>query len=290
MTTRKSNYEKIKAPDALIIDKATFTAKLLERIEFGKELFSRYITNMDELDRNQKDYVKWDNYNSEFLKNSFNNENNEYRKQYTNVNYSFMITGGNTPSEKLKELKEDIQNKVEYLEALVEQVELIKSEVEEVLQKPSLKTKGTDKTNIFVVHGHNTAVLQSLARTIEKLGLNPIILHEQANGGKTIIEKFESHSNVRFAIILLTDDDEGKAKTDIDLKKRARQNVVLELGYFIGKLGRSNILPLYSEGVELPSDINGLLYVPLDNAENWKFAIVKELKAAGYSVDANLLL
>jgi predicted nucleotide-binding protein len=105
-----------------------------------------------------------------------------------------------------------------------------------------------------------------------------------------VIEKFEAHSNVGFAIILLTDDDEGKSKTEIDLKKRARQNVVLELGYFIGKLGRSKVLPLYSDGVELPSDIHGLLYIPLDKAENWKFSIVKELKEAGYTVDANKLL
>ncbi len=88
----------------------------------------------------------------------------------------------------------------------------------------------------------------------------------------------------------MTDDDEGKAKTEIDFKTRARQNVVLELGYFIGKLGRKRVLPLYSEDVELPSDIHGLLFVPLDKAENWKFSIVKELKAAGYSVDANKLL
>lgn len=144
--------------------------------------------------------------------------------------------------------------------------------------------------NIFIVHGHNISIQQTVARTIEKLDLNPIILQEQPNEGKTIIEKFEYHSDVGFAIVLLTDDDEGKAKNEKDLKMRARQNVVLELGYFIGKLTRSRVLPLYSEGVELPNDIHGLLYTPLDKSGNWKFAIVKELKAAGYSVDANKLL
>ena len=88
----------------------------------------------------------------------------------------------------------------------------------------------------------------------------------------------------------MTDDDEGKLKTELDLKSRARQNVVLELGYFIGKLGRDRVLPLHTEGVELPSDIHGLLYVPIDKADTWKFALVKELKAAGYSVDANSIL
>lgn len=292
-TSRKPASQQVtKTADALIVDKASFTSKLLERIDLGKELVNRQITNVDELEKNEKDYYKWDSYNSEYLKNSFNNESNEYKKRYDSVNNSFFVTsGGNNPSERLRDLKEDIQNKIHNLESLVEKIELLKSEIEITSPRPkTIDTGKTDTTNIFIVHGHNLAIQQSVARTIEKLGLVPIILHEQANAGKTIIEKFETHSNVGFAIILLTDDDEGKSKTDIDLKKRARQNVVLELGYFIGKLGRSKVLPLYSDGVELPSDIHGLLYVPLDKAENWKFSIVKELKEAGYTVDANKLL
>lgn len=292
MATRKTtNSQSDKTPDSLIVDKASFTAKLLERIELGKELINRPVTNVEELELNQKDYYKWDSYNSEYLKNSFNNENNEYRTNYSRVNSFFVISsGGNSPAEKLKELKEDIQNKVEHLESLVERVELIKSDIEIIPKQAPIDTRLADTKQIFIVHGHNTAIQQTVARTIEKLGLTPIILHEKPNAGKTIIEKFETHSNVGFAIILLTDDDEGKSKTEIDLKKRARQNVVLELGYFIGKLGRSKVLPLYSENVELPSDIHGLLYIPLDKAENWKFSIVKELKEAGYTVDANKLL
>jgi predicted nucleotide-binding protein len=292
-TSRKPVSQQVTKPaDALIVDKANFTSKLLERISLGKELVDRQITNVDELEKNEKDYYKWDSYNSEYLKNSFNNENSDYKRNYDNVNSSFFVTSGsNNPSERLKDLKEDVQNKIHNLESLVEKVELLKSEIEIAQAKPLVIDKRKlDTTNIFIVHGHNTAIQQSVARTIEKLGLFPIILHEQANAGKTVIEKFETHSNVGFAIILLTDDDEGKSKVDIDLKKRARQNVVLELGYFIGKLGRSKVLPLYSDGVELPSDIHGLLYIPLDKAENWKFSIVKELKEAGYTVDANKLL
>lgn len=292
-TSRKITTQQLpKVPDALIVDKASFTSKLLERIDLGKELVNRQITNVEELDKNEKDFYKWDSYNSEYLKNSFNNESSEYKKRYDNVNNSFFVaSGSNNPSVRLKELKDDIQNKIDNLESLVDKVELIKSEIEITSPKPTVIDTGKkDTTNIFIVHGHNTAIQQSVARTIEKLGLVPIILHEQANAGKTVIEKFETHSNVGFAIILLTDDDEGKSKTEIDLKKRARQNVVLELGYFIGKLGRSKVLPLYSDGVELPSDIHGLLYIPLDKAENWKFSIVKELKEAGYTVDANKLL
>lgn len=280
-------------PDALTIDKASFTSKLIDRIEKGKELVERSITNVQELESNETDFYKWNDYNSEYLKQTFNNEQNEYKRGYDNVNQWLGMLGSpdRTPNEKLQRLKEKIGNKVEFLERLLEKVDLLKSDVEKpAIVKPAKEISHKDNHNIFIVHGHNTAVQQSVARTLEKLGLTPIILHEQPNAGKTIIEKFESNSNVGFAIILLTDDDEGKSKTEIDLKSRARQNVVLELGYFIGKLGRDRVLPLYSEGVELPSDIHGLLYVPIDKADTWKFALVRELKAAGYSVDANSIL
>ncbi|MCX6237166.1 MAG: nucleotide-binding protein [Bacteroidia bacterium] len=125
---------------------------------------------------------------------------------------------------------------------------------------------------------------------MEKLGLNPIILSEQPNQGQTIIEKFELHSNVGFAIVLLTADDLGKTKTDDEEKYRARQNVILEMGFFIGKLGRNKVFPLYESGVELPGDLHGVLYNPLDEANSWKFKLAKELKSAGYDVDANKLL
>ena len=144
--------------------------------------------------------------------------------------------------------------------------------------------------DVFVVHGHNNEIKIDVARTLEKLGLNPIILHEQPNNGKTIIEKFEAYSNVGFAIVLLTDDDEGKGKKETDFKLRARQNVILELGYFIGRLGRNKVCPLYSRGVDLPTDISGVLYIEIDQGDTWKIRMVKELKAAGYDVDANKII
>lgn len=147
-----------------------------------------------------------------------------------------------------------------------------------------------NKKDVFIVHGHNEELKEKVARTLEKLKLNPLILHEQSDEGLTVIEKFEKHSNVDFAIVLLTYDDYGNAKSNDEKNKRARQNVILELGYFIGKLGRSKVMPLYEKNVELPSDISGVLYTIIDDSENWKFRLVKELKASGYLVDANDIL
>lgn len=140
---------------------------------------------------------------------------------------------------------------------------------------------------VFVVHGHNEAFKQSVARTLEKIGLSPIILHEQANQGRTVIEKFEKNADVGFAVVIVSADDLGKAKAEAELGARARQNVVFEWGYFVGRLGRQRVCALYEEGVEAPSDMDGLVYTPLDKAGHWRFVLGKELKAAGYDVDLN---
>lgn len=156
--------------------------------------------------------------------------------------------------------------------------------------KKKINVKNPNTKEVFIVHGHNEELKVKVARTLERLGLKPIILHEQSNEGQTVIEKFEKHSNVNFAIVLLTYDDHGDIKSSNDKNKRARQNVILELGYFIAKISRKNVMPLYEEGVELPSDISGILYTLIDKTESWKFKLVKELKSAGYSVDANDIL
>jgi len=139
---------------------------------------------------------------------------------------------------------------------------------------------------VFVVHGHDEAVKEAVARFLTKLDLEPVILHEQPNMGRTIIEKFEAHANVGFAVVLLTPDDACGA-TRSEQRKRARQNVVLELGYFMGKLGRLRVCALYVGGVELPSDVNGVLYVPYDEGGGWRLKLAGEIRAAGIDVDLN---
>lgn len=148
---------------------------------------------------------------------------------------------------------------------------------------------------IFVVHGHDEEMKQATARTLSTLGLEPIILHEQANEGKTLIEKFEKHADAGFAVVLLSPDDMAYAKDSgpKTAKPRARQNVILELGYFAAKLGRARVFPLYRErsNIELPSDIAGVIYTPYDRAGGgWRFNLAKELKACGYDIDANRLM
>jgi len=144
-------------------------------------------------------------------------------------------------------------------------------------------------SDVFVVHGHDEALRGQVCLLLEKLDLNPIVLHEQADRGRTVIQKFEDHSDVAYAVVLITPDDEGGIAGSQELTPRARQNVIFELGFFYGKLGRKNVCAILKKGVEFPSDINGVIYKPADPNGAWKLELARELKAAGLSVDLNKL-
>lgn len=152
-----------------------------------------------------------------------------------------------------------------------------------------------NSTEIFIVHGHDDAMKLDVARTLEKLDYKPIILHEQPDKGRNILNKLiEESDNCGFAIILLSPDDYGYSKeTDDSCKKmRARQNVILELGYFLGKLKTDRVVALYKDdpNFEIPSDFVGTLYKKYDASGSWRYELAKELKAAGYTIDANKLI
>lgn len=151
------------------------------------------------------------------------------------------------------------------------------------------KPKNTKK--VFIVHGRDHALKNSVARFLSRLGLEPVILHEQPNKGRTIIEKFMDHSDVGFAVVLLTPDDKGGlAHTPPDkFRCRARQNVVMELGFFLGRLGRERVAVIYDSGVEMPSDYTGVVFIAYDDAGVWQFPLAKEIRAAGITVDLNQL-
>ncbi|APX84410.1 hypothetical protein BV511_06555 [Methylorubrum extorquens] len=142
---------------------------------------------------------------------------------------------------------------------------------------------------IFIVHGHDGEARETVARFLGNIGFDPVILHEQPNRGRTIIEKVEANSDVGFAVVLLTPDDEGCVKGGTP-EPRARQNVLLELGYFIGLLKRENVCALKRGQVDIPSDFAGVVWETMDAANGWKQALARELQAAGYEVDWNKVM
>lgn len=144
---------------------------------------------------------------------------------------------------------------------------------------------------VFVVHGHDHGAKETVARYLERLGLETVILHEKPSESRTVIEKIEAFSDVGFAVVLLTPDDVGAAKDDAaNLKARARQNVVLELGYFLGKLRRSRVCALYTPGVEIPSDYQGVLFIELDGKGAWRTQLAQELSNARLPINVAGLL
>lgn len=143
---------------------------------------------------------------------------------------------------------------------------------------------------VFIVHGHDETLRVKLEATLTKLGFRPVVLRNQPNRFRTILEKFEDYADVGFAVILLTADDIGYDKTKQGTEKyRARQNVVLEMGYFLARLGRNRLMAIHDPGVELPGDISGVVYTDSSNDAQWQVELVRELKAAGYDVDGNKL-
>ena len=151
-------------------------------------------------------------------------------------------------------------------------------------------------TRVFIVHGRDDGTKETVARFLENLGLEPVILQEQPTKGQTIIEKFEELAHpVAYAIVLCTPDDVGALAADYDanpdaLQHRMRQNVVFELGFFAGAKGRKRVCALVKGKIEEPSDYSGVGYIQLDDAGGWRLQLAKELHSAGLPVDPAALL
>lgn len=154
-----------------------------------------------------------------------------------------------------------------------------------------LSNKIFDLNKIFIVHGRDNETKNIVARFIEKLDFEAIILHEQVNDGMTIIEKIEKNTNVGFAIVLYTPCDIGYLSGDAtNLKSRARQNVVFEHGYLISKLGRNKVCALIKGDIETPNDLSGIVYLKMDENDGWKLPLAKEMKSSGLNIDFNQVI
>jgi len=260
---------------------------LIRQIERGQQLLARSISSKQELDQAEADLDRWSAYNRELLLRSFDNPSvaDEYSRYFGGF-------GVFDPSleRMIREYQESVTDKINRLQSIIERLELfpVRSVAPSAPVSTPKAVEQSYKRDVFIVHGHDIAAKEAVARFLMKLGLKPIILAEEPNRGRTIIEKLEGSSTVGFAVILLTGDDVGAAKADhANLKPRARQNTVLELGYFVAKLGRERVCALYQAGVELPSDYHGVAYVSLDDANGWQLLLAKEIKASGLDVDLN---
>lgn len=262
--------------------KEVLESELNEQIDIGTELLERKVSTIEELESLQTEYIDWKDYCSELLKYAFNTTENEYAYRFSKLNQMVgladsMKRGINTndPRYKLKMHHTKVRNCLNYLKRFVKSLKVIPT-AEQIETFHSSKGEFTNKG--FIVHGHNDALKFEVARFLEKdLKKGAVILHEQANRGKTVIEKFETYSKVDFAIALWTNDDLGKAKNSESLNPRARQNVIFETVFFLGKIGRENVIILHENGIEIPSDYSGVVYIAIEG--NWKESLRNEINA-----------
>ena len=238
-------------------------------------LIEKKVTSSDE------EFITWHKKVERFLQRKYGDSTE--LKDFRNTHFSLMIfTLNETHSDYVKVCRSGLESTKAVFKVYLEEMQ------EEVFEKHESNVghskKVADLKKVFIVHGHDGELKESVARMIERQGIEAIILSEQANKGATIIEKFEANSDVGAAICLFTADDSGKGNKEFDYRKRARQNVVFETGYFMGKLGRQNVIMIADEEIEIPSDMQGVVYT--DNTY-WQVAVLKELKEIGFDVDMN---
>jgi len=247
------------------------------------------ITELKQLPYDSPKFEKWQRDTRVAIGKVFR-EDSRHATDFENISYQSSVFYPDMPDSEFQE---------SYVSGLDSAAAMLESMIDEIAdywaddnqaQIPS-SAQANDRSSskkVFVIHGRDDGVKQTVARFLETLGLKPVILHEQANLGRTIIEKFQDHADVGFAVALLTPDDVGSLKDEgINLNPRARQNVIFEFGYFIGKLDRKRVCALVKGDVEKPSDYDGVLYIPLDDSDGWKMRLIKELKSTGFEVDAN---
>jgi predicted nucleotide-binding protein len=257
----------------------------------GIELIRRQIAAGEELLKNRpltdNAFAAWKMLTRNFLEKCFGAKSTNVHSVTTAGNCgSFPMNAGEDWWENHR--VETLHTQLTRMQSLIE---LLTTEIELQGGTPDSPTQVTLTSHrIFLVHGHEEAALHETARFLEKLEQEVIVLREQPNKGRTIIQKFEDYADVGFAVVLLTGDDIGGSAKDTVQKPRARQNVIFEMGYFIGRLGRDRVCVLYSPGVEIPSDYTGVLYQELDSKGSWRLELARELKAAGYEIDMNKAL
>lgn len=247
------------------------------------------IKEIRNLSTSSQEFSKWERDTRVAIKYIFG-EGSHHITEFSQISYNpIMITSNMTDNDWSSFYNMGLDRAESIVQSMISEVEDYWTDSTKEVSKDI--NDNTIKNKIFVVHGHDSGTKDTIARFLTQIGLNPVILHEQPDKGRTIIEKINDYSNVVFAIAVLTPDDMGAERNKTDnLKYRARQNVIFEFGYFIGKIGREHVCGIIKDEIEIPSDYTGVLYVPFDNAGAWKFRLIKELKSAGIDVDANKAL
>jgi predicted nucleotide-binding protein len=256
-------------------------SEIRERIDAAQRLLKILPASREEHISLRNEAQKWRDVTLEFLRHLFDDSGS----------IAFDFTGAGGPYVVAADAKQEFNNiqshlngEIRYLETLIARLKYF-PESSPPPEPAAPAPAAFDLTRVFLVHGRDDGTKETVARFLEGLGLKVDILHEHANKGRSLITKFrEVSEGCSFAVVLMTPDDKGGIKDSEILKPRARQNVVFEMAYFIGKLGFERVAALVKGEIERPSDLDGVVYIDMEKGD-WKLDLMKELKAAGYSVN-----
>ncbi len=263
-------------------------AVLKNRLSIGREILTKVqgCQDLGLFGSLEKEVEKWTSFNREYL-NQVTTNNDLSFQSWANVGKG-AICGNETIYDQLNDLKNDVPEYLHRLDTIYEKIDIIDLEEGVASLQVHSKKSQVDSRKVFIVHGHDENLLSTVSNFLKLVNFEPIILHKQLNQGKTIIEKFEHYSDVGYAVIIMSPDDlacsaqdfnESKEDERLNLfKLRARQNVILELGFFIGKLGRDKVSIIYPKTMEHPSDINGVTYIEIDELDEWQGKLKEEIK------------
>lgn len=263
----------------LRVPRAKAEELLAERIAIGRELSIFQPVLPDELERQVE---QWTDFNRTWLDTYLGGEAaDEYRIASTHY---YGYGAGHDPARKLMALRDAVKAEVSKLQSIHDRLHMW--ERESKIMPSTFTGQTSPDAPIFIVHGTDTLRAESVARTVEAAtSRGTIILREQPNFGRTLIEKFEEHAaEVSYAIIVLTGDDKGSRADETDTRPRARQNVIFEMGYFYGLIGRNHVSVLLRPGVEEPSDMHGIAYINFDDDGAWKTELFRELRHVGFDI------
>lgn len=275
------------SPPKLIVPRSQAREKIEAQLNKAREIRNLPINSDDDVDKAEAEATKWRNVTIALLTSLFSNTSkaDNFEKRTEQI----PLGGRSHFTQEAKYHKSHMDNSITELESILESLDFISELPPTVTHPIRSESRATASNKVFIVHGHDEGTREAVARVLHQLNLSPVILAEQPNQGQTIIEKFEQSSqDVGYAVVLLTPDDIGTSKNKPDeLKPRARQNVIFELGYFAAKLGRKNVCALHKGGIEIPSDYHGVVYVSMDSGD-WKWRLALEIKQV-MPVDLNLL-
>ncbi len=257
-------------PSTLTIPRPEAESKLINQISIGQALVGREINTKEQMDALERDAATWSEYNGELLRKIFTGS--EYFDDY-NKYINVIPEVSRKPLDAVEFCRDRVRENVRRLESIHQRLGLMDEFASQPTDDSGPQSDSARSNAVFIVHGANELHKTEVARFLERLGLRPVILHEQQNQGRTLIEKFEQEAAVGYAIVILSADDVGgrKGTEHSKLESRARQNVIFELGFFYGRIGRNKTCVLREPDVELPSDLQGQVWVTImDGNRSWE--------------------